>query len=329
MKKYIRIYFIILSTTFSISLLNGQDIEDSSSGKKYPQFKFGGLIQSEWSYDFRSDQIPNNEFLLARTRVGVKAKISENLSIEIEADLSDDELIKDAKFEYEFNQYISITAGKHKMPFSMERLTSVGKLIFIDRSKTVREIEDLKYSGRDIGLSLHGLLFDFNRIELEYSVGVFNGTAGDLKGDYNNSKSFAQRLVLNFQKYFSLGFNSSQKLDSVTAKYFVANGVDFIFKPIKNLYFDGEGLIGKKPNGELTGGAYVTAEYEFGDFKIGARFEKYFKDIHDNENSCQLISSKLEWKPKKNIRVQTNLVNIREFDVPSYNEFFISTQIEI
>jgi hypothetical protein len=315
----------ILSINQGVLSQSGKQIPEER--QKYPDIKIKGMVQPVWNYDFRAGQLPNNEFVLKRTRAGVEVNITKYLNAEIEVDLTDSELIKDAKFDFEINRFVKLSAGKRKIPFSRERLTSVKKLIFVDRSKIVKEIEDIGYAGRDIGANLDWLFYTSRTLEVEFSAGVYNGTAGSLEGDLNNSKNFAQRLEINYQKDFSIGLNSSQRLDSITAKYFVANGVDFFVKPIKQLYIDGEALIGKRQNGKLTGGGYLTAEYEIGDFLIGFRFEKYFKDINTNIESRDVITSKFEWSPNKYMRFQINYINTKEFGLQSNSELLLSTQV--
>lgn len=326
MKLIRNFVFIIIALTFYQSALPQSGTEQPEK-KKYPEVEIGGLVQPVWNYDFKAGAFPNNEFFLKRTRAGIKVKITKNLDAEIEVDLTDVELIKDAKFDFEINQFVKISAGKRKIPFSRERLTSVKKLIFIDRAKVVKKIEDIGYAGRDIGVNIDWLFYTSKTFKIQFLGGAYNGTAGSLKGDFNNSKNFAQRLEINYLKNFSLGVNSSQRLDSITAKYFVANGVDFFLKPFKNLYLDGEALIGKRQSGKLSGGGYLTTEYELGDFLLGFRFEKYYKDINTNVDSRNIITAKFEWNPIKHMRVQMNLVNTNEFGLQSFNELLLSTQV--
>jgi len=324
MKNIFVVVFILIVTESAYTQSSQQPTDDK---KKYPDIEIGGTIQPIWMYDFKAGAFPNNEFFLKRARAGLEVKITKNLDAEIEVDLTDAELIKDAKFDYEVNQFVKLSAGKRKIPFSRERLTSVKKLIFVDESKIVKEIEDIGYAGRDIGANIDWLFYTSKTFEVELMAGVYNGTAGNLQGDLNNSKNYAQRLEFNYQKDFSIGVNSSQRLDSITAKYFVANGVDFFVRPFKKLYLDGEALIGKRQSGKLTGGAYATVEYEIGDFLIGLRFEKYFKDVKSNVDSRDIITSKFEWSPNKHMRCQINYVNSKEFGSPAVSELLLSTQI--
>ncbi len=317
---------------FSIIFLSQIAAAQSSSTqadekKKYPDVEIGGTVQPVWMYDFKAGAFPNNEFFLKRTRAGLEVKITKNLGAEIEVDLTDTELIKDAKFDFEVNQFVKLSAGKRKIPFSRERLTSIKKLVFVDRSKIVKEIEDIGYAGRDIGANIDWLFYTSRSFEVEFMAGVYNGTAGNLQGDLNNSKNYAQRLEINLLKDFSIGINSSQRLDSITAKYFVANGIDFFVRPFKKLYIDGEALVGKRQNGKLTGGAYATVEYEISDFLVGLRFEKYFKDVKSKVDSRDIVTSKFEWIPNKHLRFQVNYINSKEFGSQSASELLLSTQV--
>lgn len=261
-----------------------------------------GFVQPIYEWQPTNDQIPNNSFLINRFRIGLDSKFSNWVKTEIELDPLDKNLIKDANINFELNQYLSLSLGRQKMPFSRERLTSVKNIQYFERTKVVKEFDDLAYAGRDIGL-IASLNTKVKTIRISFSAGIFNGNKGDLNGDYNNSKTYVQRLELN-HKDFSIGINSAQKFDSLTSKYFVANGFDFEVELINNLKFSSEFLIGRKNANSLLGGEYIALEYTLDKFIFGVRFSQFYSNI--KKKSTNYFEAKTDYKPAKTIKISLN-----------------------
>ncbi len=269
-------------------------------------FKTFGLLQPVYRFNLSSSTHPNNEFYLNRVRLGIESKVLNSSKAELELDPLDPLLVKDASIKFNLSKNFDLKIGKFKKPFSLERLTSVKDLPFLERTKIVRELDDLDYCGRDIGIQV-AYSANSNLIDLKILAGVFNGNTRSLKGDNNNSKSFAQRLELSSGKIFSVGINSSQKFDSLSGEYITANGFDFVIKATKNLTFASEFLIGKKNSSTSLAGFYSLIEYEISDLTLGIRFSQYYKDI--KKSGTNFIESKLDWNPKKFIRIYLNYLS--------------------
>jgi len=261
-----------------------------------------GFVQPIYKVETSNNKIPANEFLINRFRLGISGKYSDWTEAEIEIDPLDKNLVKDAFINFAPFQNISLSIGRQKIPFSRERLTSFKNIQYFERPKFVKEFDGLAYAGRDIGL-----VANFNtkieKINVNLSAGIFNGNKGDLNGDYNNSKTFAQRLEIKHRD-FSFGFNSAQKFDSLSSKYFVANGFDFEIEVIKNLKLSSEFLIGKKNSNTLTGGEFIALEYALNDFLFGTRFSQYFSNI--NKNAINYYEAKIDYKPDRTIKISFN-----------------------
>jgi hypothetical protein len=284
-----------------------------------------GFVQPVYTVNLSNSISPNNQFYLNRLRIGVESKFSNYAYAEVQLDPLDQFLIKDAKVELDFLEDFSLSFGRFKKPFSLERLTSVKNIPFLERSKIVKEMNDLSYAGRDLGLQVD-YKTKFNKIELLISVGVFNGNPNSFTGDNNNSKSFAQRIEVNLKKSFSFGINSSQKFDSLSGKYFTANGLDFSFNPLKDLKITSEFLIGKKNSRTSIGGFYSTIEYMYDDFIFGVRFSQYYKDI--KKSGTNYYQAKVDWKPKKFLQVNFNLTGEQK-NSSFENNLFLGVSYEI
>jgi len=263
---------------------------------------FSGFVQPIYKVEISNSKIQANQFLINRFRIGLESKFSDWIKSEIEFDPLDKNLVKDAILNFYLFQNFSLSFGRQKMPFSKERLTSVKEIQYFERTKVVKEFDDHAYAGRDIGL-IFSFKHKIKKIKFDLSFGVFNGNKGDLNGDYNNFKTLLQRIELS-DNNFSLGFNSAQKFDSLSSKYFVANGFDFEIELIDNLSFTSEFLIGRKNSNTLIGGEYFAFEYKLNEFIFGIRYSQYFSDI--KKLAIEFYETKVDYKPSKKIKISIN-----------------------
>ncbi len=312
--------FILLSTISSFIHAQTEAIPKP----KYPDTDFSSLLQLGWKYSSEKNNLSNNEFIARRLRLGVETKLSSYINSEVEIDLTDDDILKDAKVILK-NSDFRLTIGKHKIPFSQERLTSVKKLFFTDRAKTISEIDELNYAGRDFGLSSEYSFSPTKKFEAKIIAGMFNGNGGRITGDNNNSKTFAERIELDYNN-FKVGLNASHKNDSLTAKYISANGFDFRFKE-EEWIFLGEFAYAKKENGKLPGGYFLTLNYQPDDWSASLRFENYYKNINDTVERTNIIGVALESEVFKYIKYSIELSRVDEKNIGSYFEFMILTHV--
>lgn len=98
--------------------------------------------------------------------------------------------LQDAWLDFKYFPQAKLQVGKFKTPFGIERLQSGTDTLFIERG-----LPNNLVPNRDIGVALHGDLFDG---KLSYAAGVFNGVAdgASLDSDIDNNKEFAGRIFI-------------------------------------------------------------------------------------------------------------------------------------
>jgi phosphate-selective porin len=107
-----------------------------------------------------------DRFAWGNRRIGVDGVLFKRVEFQIERELSDVEPWRDVFADVRVHRALRIRAGHFKVPFSMERTTSVFDLDFIARAASVTDISP----GRETGIMLHGR---GPRRFFEYEFGVF------------------------------------------------------------------------------------------------------------------------------------------------------------
>jgi phosphate-selective porin OprO and OprP len=164
--------------------------------------QLSGLVQTE--YEGFEQSTKSNTFLLHRARLDVKGSISDDWSYEVYTEFSGvNPKLLDAYTTYKIADYLKITAGQFKVPFSYESLQSDADLEFIDRSQVVNALAARStdvignQNGRDIGGELTGSFAKLNDHYLfDYYFAVLNGAGYDVTTDNNNHKDIAGRLAI-------------------------------------------------------------------------------------------------------------------------------------
>jgi phosphate-selective porin OprO/OprP len=132
------------------------------------------------SYDGAEVTAGLDTFRLTRRRVGIQGRLFDHLDFEIERELVSSELTpdevaaggtartpwKDVFLELDVIEAAQIRAGRFKVPFGLDELTSATSGDFIHRSLGA----DYLAPARDVGVMLHSRFF---RRALGYSAGVF------------------------------------------------------------------------------------------------------------------------------------------------------------
>ena len=106
-----------------------------------------------------------------------------------EGELRADQLL-DAYINYKFMDEIEIRAGQFKPYYNREELTSDTKLNFVDRS-TLNDVVSL---GRDLGLAIHGKVFDK---KLEWALYLTNEGNNVNRTNFNSELLMGGRFVYN------------------------------------------------------------------------------------------------------------------------------------
>jgi phosphate-selective porin OprO/OprP len=160
----------------------------------------------------------NDAFDLHRIRLDVRGDVTDKWSYDIYTEYGGAGVkLVDAWTAYKLADYLKITAGQFKIPFSLESLITDSQLEFIDRSQVVEALvgrsKDVISSAsnqqaRDIGIQVTGSIAKLDDFYLfDYSFGVFNGAGYDVTTDNNDHKDFGGRLVIHPIKNLSIGAN--------------------------------------------------------------------------------------------------------------------------
>ena len=137
------------------------------------EMRIGGLIQSDYLM-FQNSYPINSDFDIRRARLFLEGRLFSDFSYRLEAELegsSSSNRLIDAYINYDAVPWLQVRMGQFKEPFSFEQLTSDKNLVFTERS-----FGFYLTPGRDVGLMLHGSLYDE---AIMYGVGVFNGDGTD------------------------------------------------------------------------------------------------------------------------------------------------------
>lgn len=169
--------------------------------------KMRGLIQADSR--FYIDDGGNNRndtFLLRRIRPSIEGTLWGNTDFRIvpefgggsnnDGNPSSSVSLVDAYVNFRYNSALQLRAGKFKSPVGLEQLQSSSKLFFMERG-----LSTSLTPGRDVGLMLHGEVFDG---VVDYALGVFNGGADNRNSanlDMDDEKDVVARLFFHpFQK---------------------------------------------------------------------------------------------------------------------------------
>lgn len=250
---------------------------ESADGKF--KFKLGAVLQGDARTFFdKGSTTTTDDLLLRRAEADFQATVYDKYDFRLLTEFAPNTAgILDAYVNARFTPGFKVQFGKFKAPASLERLQSAAALKFIDRTY----VADALLPNRDIGLQLHGDLFDS---KVSYAVGVFDGQvdgAADSTSnnkDNNTDKDFAGRLF--FQPFkgsdsalAGLGFGISGSWadlrgtttdTNLTSGYKTPGRLTFFKYAGSNsnsVYADGE-RIRWSPQGYYTNGPfYLLAEY--------------------------------------------------------------------
>ena len=150
------------------------DSEGSFRLRRY-KFKLSGMVWEHWKYKLQASFAGQGD---------EEIEIDGTESIILEQD----DVLEDAWFQYTKNEWVQPWMGQGKVFFGRQRLTSSGKLQFVDRAGLTDEAE----VSRDIGVGLVGVGLEK---KFEYNVGLYNGNGLNLTSNDNDEYAYAARLV--------------------------------------------------------------------------------------------------------------------------------------
>ena len=134
-----------------------------------PTIVFGEGSRIEMHARLQSDYLLRNEadpdassltfddrLSLPRKRVGVEGELFNRVEFQVEGEVGDDQPWRDVYADVKVHRALRVRAGRFKVPFSLEQLTSGTELDFIARSAAVTDLSP----EREVGVMLHGRLAD-------------------------------------------------------------------------------------------------------------------------------------------------------------------------
>ncbi len=163
------------------------------------ELRFGGLVQLHAAAMAGRDSLIENGdladqsgFRLRRARLGVSAQFAGNFGVFLAANLlpSDDDVgsVSDATLSYFFADWLGVSAGLGKLPFSRAALDSSRSLLSIERPLSVSRI----VPSRRLGITVEGRLFDER---FAYLLSLENATEGFAFGNRFGGFLYAARLI--------------------------------------------------------------------------------------------------------------------------------------
>ncbi|MBN2587024.1 MAG: hypothetical protein JXA64_03225 [Candidatus Fermentibacteraceae bacterium] len=175
-----------------VALVAFVSFADSGSGDAV---SINGYAKAWFYMNGEENADPENTFR-AYNWTALKGRLSEStyacLGVSYNSwDADGDLTICDAFLNMKMMPELSITAGQFKIPLGWAYNCSGGNLFFLDRAGVASTPEYGYYSGRDIGLNLHGQ-FDMVGVDLGY----FNGTGIHTEANDLVTKEIAANLTV-------------------------------------------------------------------------------------------------------------------------------------
>jgi phosphate-selective porin len=165
-----------------------------------PSFHIGKLFRADLRASVNAEVNAEDDFDFGRARLGLQGKFFKQFQYEIERDFRSSHPWKDVFVDVNRFKSAQVKVGKFKIPFSMEELTSINDVDFVNRSRTARNLAP----ARDIGAMLHGRLF---KEVLGYQAGVFrnDGENSESKAGVRGTRTYAARLTAKPLKKVHIG----------------------------------------------------------------------------------------------------------------------------
>lgn len=178
------------------------------SNDKNFEMKIGGRFQLRYWYAYPDENYPyivweeTSTFEVYQARFFIWGNaFNPKWKYKLQLDFAKTTPLVDAYIDYNYTDYLNLTMGRFKVPFTRQKLASGTVLLFPRRSIS----NDVMNLGRDIGLMMWGGLWD-NRFV--YSVGVFNGDGEDSKLNNGKLKMYVGRVV--FQPFGELSLDEAR-----------------------------------------------------------------------------------------------------------------------
>ncbi len=324
-----------------IKLYEKDDVSLQLYGRIQPRF--------EWKEkDDATDTDAGYDFYIRRTRLGVKTKLTENISGKLEWKfdnyLQEGKTTKSklenayASFDY-FDSTFIVEFGLENSVFSREGQLSDSKILFDNRSTIINKIQSEGLADNATGLHIKGKLMDKH---LEYGLGIYEG--GDdqtqLEGVEDDELQYATGLVYHiFDPESMAGSHIGDGKQYLTVgAYYALQGDRTVDTDTLDISVYGADVFGQFSTFTCSGGYFVidrnlssATDYKndgyyieaaylipqqvgIGELEFAARYQAYTPDEEANEADEKQTSLGVNYYIKKhNIKVQTTY-NINEED---------------
>jgi phosphate-selective porin OprO/OprP len=167
-----------------------------------PTFVFGEGSRVELKARMQSDYLVRDEsdpeaatrpfderLSWQRKRVGIEGVLFNRVEFQVEGEVGDDHPWRDVYADVKIHRAVRVRAGRFKVPFSHEQLTSGTDRDFIARTAAGRGLSP----GRDVGVMLHGRLADK---AIQYEAGVFEVDAAARLWTAGAGRTLAGRITI-------------------------------------------------------------------------------------------------------------------------------------
>ncbi len=176
--KYSTALTLVLTVLISAAVSADVDVENANADT----FILSAYARVRFSEFGGALTIPDRSFSIESAGLTADFDMDDNLSGQLQLEIIPDEIfLKDCYILWEPFNTVGLQAGQFKKPFCLNTITSTWNLQAIDHSITHRELSDLLYSGRDIGVT--GMLNPDPVWLPTLSLGVFNGSPDGLNQD--------------------------------------------------------------------------------------------------------------------------------------------------
>ena len=230
-----------------------QEVEAS----KAKSWSLAGRVQLQHLYDnsIESDAAKNNNgFRMRRTRLEVKAKLTDWISSKIQIEVRDNApRLKDAEAIMKLYENYEVRLGQFKVPVWREELRSSGSLLLVKRSVAAAFLEENYLSSRHIGFEFAGKYKNGIGFAVNYSNGAGEGGREDAGrtrytkvddttfvslDEVNNGKLYTARINIPIKKIVEIGLSVSlNQLGNEIAEYGIDNkGNVYVIAPDFGLY---------------------------------------------------------------------------------------------
>ena len=228
-----------------------------------PSVRWGGMVQTQLNTSDAPGAQERTDVLLRRVRLSANARVHEQLSGRIQAELANvalggDAQLNEAYLLYEPSPNVGVLIGKGGRPYGILDGVPAAQLLPIERGARFRGAEAvelyrvhevLAYAGRSVGAQVLGS-FGPEKVRVDYAVGYFTGSQGE-EGASADIDQFAARLQVTFAQTVQAGLAASSRA--------------FGERERPGIGPDGS-VSGSSPRGDTERGEGVTLDVRVGEF---------------------------------------------------------------